>query len=439
MYRPLPVVLLLLVLAGDARASCIPPNPRQSLKYADAAFDGRFESDRFDGHLRRLTFRVDRVVKGELAGTVEVRDDAAGSSIAFGRFTAGERIGLMMNFKDGEWLSNSCHQSDPDELADAVKPIPRPPGRGIARYLVTGVFGDAHAVLLDRRGRTLAYGFGGARDRFSGGSMSVCPGGRRIVRLTHRRLSVLRTRDLRVMSGRTIPHAASAHCLGRRVVLARGSGLFRGGRRIWSGRANRVAFHGRRAFAVLDRSVVRVDLVTGRARTVASFELPPEHEPLYAVAVAPGGRRLALLLANHSVRPGEPASKLATVDLAVSPPRVRTIDLEDSDVGDSVAWLDDERFALLPFRPWRGGAVSPPGATRLYDVRLRSRGDVPGWTTGFAMPDAGGLLGLTGHRLERATPAGGVSEVGRLPGSDAGGLLRLPDVEIRASRRVPRY
>ena len=48
MRRLLPFLVVFLLLADEARASCIYPQPRQQLRSADAALVGRFESERFE-------------------------------------------------------------------------------------------------------------------------------------------------------------------------------------------------------------------------------------------------------------------------------------------------------------------------------------------------------------------------------------------------------
>jgi hypothetical protein len=433
MRRLLLVVLLLLMAGEEARASCSPPNPRAQLKYAQAAIDGRFVSERFSGDRmeRWLTFRVDRVLKGEVGPAVEIYERGM-TTINFGRLEPGQRVGLTMNFKDGQWLSNDCQTYDPEELADAVEPLPRPPGRGRAAYVVAGAFGDARLAVLDRRGRTLAYGFGSTQ----WADVTVCPGGRRIVEAGYEQLIVRRVRDLRVLRRIRLGFTRSAHCLGRTIVRATSSGIFRGGRQIWRGRAAAVVFHRRAAYVTRGHEILRVDLRSGRARTVATLPLTPQHEELRSLAVSPDGRRLAVLAPNWPVQGGEPPSQVAVVDMGATAARVRVADLPQGEQYSGVAWAGAGRFAVTAFHSHRVPGAGQPA--RFYDARLRPLGEIAGWTALPVTGAAGAVMGAVGHRLQRATPAG-ASELGRLPGSQITGVHRLPGVEIRAPRRIPRY
>lgn len=409
MRRLLPLLLLFALIADDARASCALPNPRAQIKYADAAFDGRFVSSRRDGDATWFKFAVDRVFKGQLSAEVEIYQRGV-STIHFGNFEPGERVGLTMNFSDGVWLSNDCQRYDPEELSDAVKPLPRPPGRGRAAYMVSGWFGDAGAVLLDRRARTLAYVYGGPGHR-----VSVCPGGRRFVQLSGR-IKVRRTRDLRVLDSDSAGSTQRVHCLGRVVVRATSSGLFRGDRRIWRGAWRGMAFHGRHAYATVDDVVSRIDLVSGRERVVAQLD-----SAVGDAAVSPDGRRLAI----------GAGTGLAVVDIRNG--RVRRTDATGY---NGIVWTGRDGLALVGHRHFRSRQAPPPA--RFYDARLRPRGELPGWAGLPAVGVGGAVVGIVGHRVERATAAG-ASELGRLPSSYVFGVHRLPGVEIRASRRLPRY
>ena len=409
MRRLFPLLLLFLLIGDDARASCALPNPRAQIKYADAAFDGRFVSSRRDGDSTWFKFAVDRVFKGQLSAEVEIHQRGV-STIHFANFEPGERVGLTMNFADGVWLSNDCQRYDPEELADAVKPLPRPPGRGRAAYMVTGWFGDAGAALLDRRGRTLAYVYGGPGQR-----VSVCPGGRRFVQLSGR-ITVRRTRDLRVLDSDSAGFTQRVHCLGDVVVRATTTGLFRGDRRIWRGEWQRMTFHGRHAYVAVPGVITRVDLVTGRERVVADLA-PVDGGP----EVSPDGRRLAVLT----------GSKVAVVDVRTG--RARTADATGY---NAVVWVARDRLALIGYRHFRSRQA--PAPARFLDASLRPLGEIPGWAAWPAVGVDGAVVGVVGHRFERGVP-GSASELGRLPSSNVFGVHRLPGIEVRASRRVPRY
>ena len=428
MRRLLPLLIFLL-LAADARASCIYPEPRRQIRSADAAFVGRYESGRGDGMGKRwLTFRVERVVKGELGETVEIYEPGI-TSAGLPNFEAGDRVGLMMDrHTDGTWRS-MCQLADPEELADALKPIERPPGRGAATFLVSGDFGDKNLVALDRRGRTLGYASVG------GWPAALCPDGRLVV-LDHRRdrYTLRRTRDLEVLARRATPNAAFAHC-GRDGVFVVGSmGIYRGTRRIWTGEWSAVAFSGGDAFVIRDRTLLQVDLGTGRERSLTEIPLSPQHESPGTLAV--NGRYVAILAVNASVQPGEPPSRLAVYDRRTK--RLRVADMAASDLYGEVVWAADDRFAFLPM-PVAWWAPRGERTALFYGADLQPRGEVPGWSVRAALGGGGAVVGIVGHRLERGSPSGH-SELGRLPGSNVSGLFTLGSrAEIRWSRRIPRY
>jgi hypothetical protein len=402
-------VLLALLAADTAGASCITPEPRRQLRAADAAFAGAFESERRDGQQRRLTFRVQTVVKGALGETVEVYEPGL-TSISLPGLAPGERVGLMLDRAGDTWRSDDCRRVDPEELVDAARPVPRPPGHGRARYFVSGRFGDATGVLLDARGRALAYGFGG-----NAASTAVCGGS--LMELGAGRLVTRRLRDLRATARRNVNSAVRVGCGG---LLATTAGLSRDGRRIWRGEWYDVAFAGRHAFVVAGLGLLRVDVRTGRARRLAVLPRGVQ----YHLAVSPSGRRAAVVIDPYMSSQGTPPPHLVTYD-----GRVRERDVAPGAVGVPV-WASERRLAVVPLPPPRGGAVGDLVEVE-YDAELREVARRPGWT---AWPVTTGLVGVRAHRLLR-----GGSELGRLPSSGATAIHRV-DVRVRgASRRVPRY
>jgi hypothetical protein len=431
--RLLPFLAVFLFVVEDARASsCVAYDARTQLKapYVDAAFLGRVVAVQSQGNSeRRLTFRVDRVVKGRLGETVEIREPYGMRTTSYDGMAPGEPVALMLSRQNEAWSTTDCLRFDPGELADATEPLPRPPGRGEAAFLAGGGFGDASIVALDRRGRTIAYGF------VRGGVAAVCPGGRRFLSPgADRRLQIRRTRDFRTIGERAVPlYWTAAHCQRDGVYVAGTRGIHRGSRRIWSGKPTKVAFHGRRAFVLLERSLVGVDLRSGRARTLVRFALGAQYEPLSALAVNQSGTRVAILASNQPSQPDEPPSQIAVYDT-----RSRDVRIADlpGHIEGSLTWTSDDHFAVLPTPEFRGD--NRARTTLFFDARLRPQGRLAGWTTASPATAGGGLFGIVGHRLERATPEG-FTELGHLPGSFTFSLHRLPDVEIRASRRVPRF
>ena len=432
MRRLLPLVLLFAFVAEDARASCAAATVRQTVEAADAAFVGRFESERYDENgTRWLTFRVENLIKGPLGDTVEIpsgsrRRPTPGS---FGGFLPGERAGFALYQQDGVWRGDDCVIYDPEELTDGLKPIQRPLGRGRAAYAVTGQFGNATIALLGRRGRPLAYGF----ERVAG--VTVCPGGRRLLGYGVDRVVVLRTRDLRRKRTVAAPGLTRLHCLRDAVVHLTAGGLFRDGRQIWQGPSEAWQFHGRSAYFGRDMSIFAVDLVTGVERPVATLPFERSQNPLQLMAVSPDGRRLAVVVNRWPADNQEQRlTQIALVELATG--QVRTADVADGPY-QGVGWAGPDRFALPGARsPGMGG---PAPRLRFFDTGLRPVGELAGWWPDSLSAGRDGVFGAIANRIERATPAG-VTEVGRiLGGADVSQVHPLPAIQVRASRRTPRF
>lgn len=69
------------------------------------------------------TFEVEQVVKGELGETVEVLSHAQSSMCGFA-LSVGERTGVFMNERNGQWHSSTCSQIEPEALLAATPTIP---------------------------------------------------------------------------------------------------------------------------------------------------------------------------------------------------------------------------------------------------------------------------------------------------------------------------
>ena len=63
-----------------------------------------------------FTFDVESVVKGDVGDPLVVRSANDGASCGI-EARPGERVGLLLERRGGEWQGNLCAQSDPDELA----------------------------------------------------------------------------------------------------------------------------------------------------------------------------------------------------------------------------------------------------------------------------------------------------------------------------------
>ena len=238
-----PALLAAAALAAtvdDASAcSCVQGDPRTLLRQADAAFVGRLVEKRESRRPLRSSadpatyvFRVDRVVKGRLGGTVEVLAATSGASCGI-EAERGKPVGLFLDRANGEWRSSLCQQIEPARLRAAARPLPAPNGRGPAALVVGGRFGPARTLALDAQGRTLAYGRGEGESLI----LSVCPGGRRVAELVRREgsdavavavraLPTLRTVWERRLATPAYTHATALSCRtpgGRRVLAFTGN------------------------------------------------------------------------------------------------------------------------------------------------------------------------------------------------------------------------
>jgi hypothetical protein len=197
------VVTAVLGLALPAKAcTCALGDPRDALARADGAFVGTLLSRRPavapggepDLQTDVFTFQVDEDVKGEYPDTLDVYSASSGAACGL-EVGQGEHTGLLLYFHedDGHWWSNLCSQMSPEDLREAAAPLPEPNGRGPARVLVAGTWGEAGHLALDGRGRTLGYGLG---DHLVV-DLEACPGGHRFVELyLDRRRVVLVVRRL---------------------------------------------------------------------------------------------------------------------------------------------------------------------------------------------------------------------------------------------------
>lgn len=344
-----------------AACSCVEEDLRDALERSDGAIVGTLlerrpatdENGQPDPWIYVFTFRVDEALKGEFAETVEVRGGSDGASCGLSA-EEGQQLGLLMSFdeSDGTWGSGLCSQTSPEELRKAAAPLPAPDGRGRARLLVGGSWGESSYMALDARGRTLGYGLGDE----SGARLEVCPGARRFLEVYRRnrgwtiavrdtatnqragKVSVVlgeEARDDTTMPavtcggprGRTVFFAVAAYGGGRgRVVAVRG-----GDRDVsYSGRLDDVVFAGDgTAFLQRGREIAALDLSSGRLAPVVTFRSRP-----YLLELSPNGARLATFLGRDVV----------VVDLGDGTRRRHDLPREYAEVG----WMDRERLVLFP-------------------------------------------------------------------------------------------
>jgi hypothetical protein len=301
-------------------------------------------------------------------------------------------------------------------------PLPAPTGRGPVAVVVGGEFGDVRLMTLDVRGRTLAYGRGGGR----AGLVSFCPGRRNLVELAYngtRTVAVVRNaRTLRTMRRQVVSlpgqrYAQRLACLdpggASAVVFARGpfgdsparSALYRlrPGRlsSIWKGAAFDAAFMTTGAYlsaGARGKTLVHVDLSTGRSRSVAT--LPG---PMTTLAADRTGTLVAGVQA-HTNR----AATVARVDLRRGRARVSSTRLAADEGQAQLFWLANGRLLFVPTY----------GTTaRVLDDSLRTRSQFR-WRARATAVAGRALFGtdLSLSLYRAALPSGPQRVARRLPG-----------------------
>jgi hypothetical protein len=425
----------LAVTAEPAHAcSCALLDPRTALADSDAAFVGtvlRRQDESPSG--MTLVFRVEEAFKGGLGDTVEVR--TASNSAACGiEAPVGTRIGLFLQREGAGWAGSLCSQVEPARLREAARPLPPPNGKGPVALLVSGRFGPARTLALDRSGRTVAYGAGAG----SVIAISPCPGGRRLAELVRtdagghvlavrelRTLRTVRRQPLRTPSGASPVALRCTVAGGREAVVFSASTEAAGRARLvrvrpgtttvlWRGTApsasiaDRVAYvnSGSRASLLL-----AVDLRTRAVRRLG--RIPAFTGPLLPNA---DGTRLAGVAADQ--RTGSPPSRVVVVVPGARPALVRTAPLRNAQVTGDVFWLDARRLAFFP----QYGTDD----VRVYDGALRLVARLRGWQvqrTALLGSTAYGV-GFADGRLVRAVlPRGPIRTARLLPGPVAYGIV----------------
>lgn len=409
------------VTVEPARAcSCIPPDPWSFLKQADGAFVGRLVSRReADQGQAVLVFSVDRVVKGKVGATVEVRTANNGAACGI-ETSVGHRIGLFIDRDGKSWHGHLCWQVAPEVLLAAAL-LPSPNGSGPVAFLVGGSFGPARTLALDAKGRTLAYGMG----RGYSEPLSPCPGGQRLAEIgrlgTRSELAIRETTNLHVirlqtlkLPGRRYPIAllCENEAASSVVVFGIGAGdsplgaaMYRlAGDRlttIWRGAAYLSSLTPGVAYLNAGEHaarLVKVDLQDGRVTPIAWLPRSPSVTPDAA------GKRLA----GVAYRVGE-RSRVMLVDLATRPVKVRSFPLGAPEVFGFVFWLQKGR---LVFVPW-----ARKGTALVLDLTLRTRSQFR-WNAFDATLLDSSVFGIDprGRLVSAELPTGPQRVVRRLPG-----------------------
>ncbi len=140
------------------------------------------------------------------------RSSRAGPAACGPDVEVGERIGVMA--APGSELT-MCVTTEPSALERLAQPLPDPDGVGRAAFLVGGAF-NADGVVGARRPRADP-----ALRALHRSAAATCPGGRTVVGVDGRAITVMRVRDLGVLRRLGAGGAGHVRCLdatGRRVV-----------------------------------------------------------------------------------------------------------------------------------------------------------------------------------------------------------------------------
>jgi len=436
-------VLAVLPLQAAKACSCAMGDPRDTFAGADGAFVGTFlESHPVEpnptnsGADTIYTFTLDEAYKGELGepgDLVEVHAPLTGTSCGI-EAQEGVDYGLFLYLRDdGKWSSGLCSQVSPATMREAASPLPGPTSDSPVRMIAGGSFGDTQTMMLDARGRTVAYGPGEVEVTH----VDACKGGKRILevgrvypdppRLFVRDLAssqVVRSLGLPFGPGRRFRSldVAGLHCRsfnGRRsAVFATNYGEPEAKSVLLkvTGRTKEVLHRGSGRSATFDgakvylqqgrwgRDLTRMSLRRGAVRDVV--KLPGRFSS--ELAVSPDGSKLGAVAYPPYMDMETKPSKLYTVDVSGARATLRTRSLGTGERAAHTAWLSNRRLVMF---------VNYPDRSRVFGLRLRAVASFGRWD---AQQSA-----LVGRR------AYGVDWQGR--------LLRvvLPDGDIEVARRLP--
>ena len=210
--------ILLLPMVPAKACSCASGDAREMLADADAAFIGDHVGSRpgeppsgSSDDDTIYTFDVAEEFKVDLPDPLDVHSAASGVSCGL-EATPGKTYAYFLYLDDNDaWRSSLCLQVDPDELRKAAAPLPDPNGTNPIRFIAGGGYGEGRTVALDKRGRTLAYGYG----KQDAGWIAACPGGQRSVEITYNfrdkvRLHVRRLNKFQEVRRLTLPFDANS-------------------------------------------------------------------------------------------------------------------------------------------------------------------------------------------------------------------------------------
>ena len=431
--------------------SCDASDTREALPKADGAFVGTLlaiddpSTDQAEESLHgdvRYRFRVERSVKGDIAGPeLDVYSSPGGGSCGFDG-PEGRRLGMLL-YRDGQhWTSGLCSQEDPDVLVRAAQPLPPPDGRAPPAVLVGTTHGPGRMLSLDGQGRVIAYGPGDGAVTHIG----FCPDGDALAEAytldpgwssggvsgmavrTAGDLAVIRQQEIdREEPGHVALSDIACRDAGAAEVLAfvvdeshpGGDTRYRGRvlswgrqrdriREVWRGPAQAAVFtpDGKTAYVnggPDGRDLLRIDLTDlTHAAVQPLVRLPAGTGRL---ALAPSGRHLAGTTTSGYEPTPDRAVKAVVVDLGASPVSVVEHALGDRYSGATygqAVWSAPERVIFAP--------RSKESEVHVFDTALMPVTSWSGWGSGDGSLAIVGdrLVGLHGATVEVAPVAGGL-------------------------------
>ena len=428
----------LLIAIPEAQAcSCMANDPRDSLHANDGAFSGTYVGrepvDLTDPYAEwDYVFETDKVYKGDIGETIEVRAPADGAGCGL-EYSEGQAAALFVYTEEGVWYSDLCRTVPPELLEIAAAPFPEPDAEGPPVALVGGSFGEVRVIAVDGQGRTAGYGYGEG-DALH---MSLCPGGERSIEMVgaylndeQRSVDVRRLSDLKVQTTTLAPDRwldefafpVDAVCTseaGSAVVFSRGFADDTGYTeltRFEDGSAESIlrskARHGavgtEYGFLGKRKKITKVDLVSGEQNPLRVFGQRVSH-----LALSPDNTRLALIVGARA-KDGK-LLVLRTADGKVTARR----ELTGQSTFAKLEWADDESLLF-----W--------GLTRnapLYSRSLRVKATVRDWFPENAVADGCTLYGAAyGVLIQASACEGGTGSVLREFFSPVTySVLELPD------------
>ena len=436
-------VLLVLPLQPAGACSCANGDPRDMFAEADGAFVGTFlESHPVEpnptnsGADTIYTFRLDEEYKGELGepgDLVEVHAPLSGASCGI-EAHEGQQWGLFLRLReDGEWASSLCSQVSPQKMREAASPLPAPTSDGPIRMVAGGSFGNTQTMMLDARGRTVAYGDGD----LDVSQVAPCRGGKRVLevgqlypdppRLIVRDLASGETvRAVELPFGRRQRFRSmwigGLHCMnenGRRAIVfgttqgepqAKSVLLRVTGRQkdvVHSGTGRAVTFSGSTAYMQQGRwgrDLTRVSLRNGAERSV--IKLPGRFST--ELALSPDRTKLAAVAYPAYDEMDTKPSKLYTVDVSGGRATLRTQSLGTGERQAFTRWMSNRRLVMF---------VLYPDASRVFNLRLRAVSRFGRWDSLHAA-----IIGRNAY---------GADWDARLL------RVKLPDGSVEVARRLP--